>query len=300
MSILVVGSIALDTIEAPLGRIDDVPGGTAVYFSCAASLFSAVNIVAVVGADFNFNQIDFLKKRGVDFDGLHVEKGKTFRWGGKYHNDLNKRDTLFTELNVFENFNPEIPPKYKKSDYLFLANIDPRLQLQVLQQVCSPKLVILDTMNHWIANQRSALESVIPKCNIFIVNDEEAKELTGDLNVLSAGRKILKMGPQYIVIKKGEHGAILLSNGSRFTIPAFPLEKAVDPTGAGDSFAGGFIGYLASCKDHSFRSIKKALIYGNIIASFTVEDFSFKRLINLTLEEVNQRMALFKQITEWS
>jgi sugar/nucleoside kinase (ribokinase family) len=300
MSILVVGSIALDTIETPLGKIADTPGGTAIYFSCTASLFSAVNMVAVVGTDFDFAQINFLKKRGVDFEGLKVEKGKTFRWGGKYHTDLNIRDTLFTELNVFENFDPEIPSSYKESDYLFLANIDPKLQLKVLHQVDSAKLVVLDTMNHWIANQRLSLEEVIPQCHIIIVNDEEARELTGEMHILSAARKILKMGPQYVIIKKGEHGSILLSHDACFTTVAFLLDKVVDPTGAGDSFAGGFIGYLATCKDLSFNNIKKAIIYGNVVASFTVEDFSFKRLVNLTLDEVNKRVALFKQITQWS
>jgi sugar/nucleoside kinase (ribokinase family) len=299
MSVLVVGSVALDTIETPYGKINDTPGGTAIYFSCTASLFTAVNIVAVVGSDFDFNEIDFLKKRRVNFDGLQVKNGMTFRWGGRYHKDMNKRDTLFTKLNVFENFKPEIPENYKKSDYIFLANIDPRLQLEVLEQIRSPKLIILDTMNHWIDNNRSQLESVIRKCNIFILNDQEARELTGETNVLSASVKILKMGPEYLIIKKGEHGAIMLSNDSCFAIPAFPLKNVVDPTGAGDSFAGGFIGYLATCKNHSVNNIKKAIIYGNILASFTVEDFSFKKLINLTMEDVNKRVTLFREMTYW-
>jgi sugar/nucleoside kinase (ribokinase family) len=299
MSVLVVGSVALDTIETPYGKIENTPGGTAIYFSCTASLFTAVNIVAVVGSDFDFNQIDFLKKRRVNFDGLQVKNGITFRWGGRYHKDMNKRDTLFTRLNVFENFNPEIPENYKKSDYIFLANIDPRLQLEVLEQIRSPKLIILDTMNHWIDNNRSQLESVIRKCNIFILNDQEARELTGETNILSASVKILKMGPEYLIIKKGEHGAIMLSNDSCFAIPAFPLKNVVDPTGAGDSFAGGFIGYLAICKNHSVNNIKKAIIYGNILASFTVEDFSFKKLINLTMEDVNRRVSLFREMTFW-
>ena len=299
MSILVVGSIALDTIETPYGKTEDTPGGAAIYFSCAASLFSQVNIVGVVGTDFDFDQINFLKKRKTDFKGIHVQQGKTFRWGGRYHADPNKRDTLFTHLNVFENFKPEIPDIYKKNELVFLANIDPDLQLQVLKQIESPKLVVLDTMNLWIDIKKPVLEEAISKCNIFILNDEEARDLTGELNIISAGKKLLQMGPDCLIIKKGEHGAMVVNDNSYFVTPAYPLEKVVDPTGAGDSFAGGFLGYVSTCTEYSFTNIKKAVVFGNIIASYTVEEFSFKKLTDLTLEDINQRIEKFKEITNW-
>ena len=299
MSILVVGSIALDTIETPFGRMDETPGGAAIYFSCAASVFSPVNIVGVVGTDFDFDQINFLKSRNSDFRGIHIQDGKTFRWGGRYHKNPNKRDTLFTHLNVFENFRPEIPDIYKKNELVFLANIDPDLQLQVLRQIESPELIVLDTMNLWIDSKKQVLEEVIHRCNIFILNDEESKDLTGESNVLSAGKKLLQMGPEYLIIKKGEHGAMVINKESYFVTPAFPLENVVDPTGAGDSFAGGFLGYLSTCNDYSLANIKKAVVFGNIIASFTVEDFSFTKLKDLTIENINQRIEKFKAMTKW-
>ncbi len=238
MSLLVVGSIAYDTVETPYGKVDDSLGGSALYFSAAASLFCPVNVVGVVGSDFDASKISFLKKRGVNFDGLYMESGHTFRWGGRYYDDMNKRETLFTFLNVFERFQPRIPENYQKAKYVFLANIDPELQLEVLDQIKKPKLVALDTMNFWISGKRSELGKVLKRTDIIVLNDEEAKELTDEFNLIKAARRITELGPKSVIIKKGEHGAMLYHNGHFFFSPAFPLEKVVDPTGAGDSFAG--------------------------------------------------------------
>ena len=299
MSVLVVGSIAFDDVETPSGSVIDSPGGSGLYFSCAASFFTSINVVGVVGTDFDFSLTDFLKVRNVDLNGLYVEEGKTFRWGGKYHQDLNRRDTLFTDLNVFEKFNPTIPQEYRKSEYIFLANIDPEIQLQVLSQIEQPKLIILDTMNFWIDTKLKILKDVIKKCNVLILNDEEARELTGKTNLLQAGKEILKMGPDTIIIKKGEHGAVLMTQNSYFFAPAFPLDNVVDPTGAGDTFAGGFVGYVASQDDHSEKTLRKAVIYGSTIASFNVEDFSFNRLKELSKEEIEERIKDFEDITRY-
>jgi sugar/nucleoside kinase (ribokinase family) len=298
MSILVVGSIAYDTVETPYGSAQDSPGGSALYFSAAASLFSPVNVVGVVGSDFNASKISFLKKRGVNLDGLYVESGDTFRWGGRYHKDLNKRDTLFTYLNVFEDFQPVIPEQYKDSKYIFLANIAPDLQLQVLDQIHKPKLVILDTMNFWISGKRDMLEEVFKKSDIVILNDEEVREFTNEYNLLSAIEKIHKLGPKAIVIKKGEHGAILHYEDKFFFAPAYPLDKVVDPTGAGDSFAGGFVGYIAREDKINHNILRKAVIYGSSVASYNVEDFSFNALIDLDMEKIQQRFDEFKGMTQ--
>jgi len=299
MSVLVVGSIAYDTVKTPYGNADDSIGGSALYFSAAASLFGPVNVVGVVGSDFDASKISFLKKRGVNLDGLYVESGKTFRWGGRYHKDLNRRDTLFTYLNVFENFQPRIPDQYKKSEYVFLANIAPELQLQVLDQIHNPKLVVLDTMNFWISGKRQTLEEVVKRCNILILNDEETRELTYEPNLVIAAKKLLSMGPQILIIKKGEHGAVLVNNDKFFFAPAYPLDKVVDPTGAGDSFAGGFVGYLANQDELTDKIYRKALIYGSAIASFNVQDFSFNNLINLTKKDLEARFKEFKKLTSF-
>jgi sugar/nucleoside kinase (ribokinase family) len=297
MSILVVGSLAYDTIETPWGKMDDALGGSALYFSAAACHFSPVNVVGVVGSDFDTSKISFLKKRGVNFDGLYVESGETFRWGGRYHEDLNQRDTLFTYLNVFERFEPQIPVKYRKSEYVFLANIDPELQLQVLEQIDKPKLTVLDTMNFWISGKRKVLEEVIKKCNILIVNDQEARELTGKPNLIKAARLLTDKGPGTVIVKKGEHGCMMYHNENFFFAPAFPLEKVIDPTGAGDSFAGGFLGYVAGQNKLDDDNLRKGVTYGSIIASFSVEDFSFTRLEKLTQEELEDRVKRFRQLT---
>jgi len=300
MSVLVVGSIAFDTVETPYGNADDSLGGSALYFSSAASLFCPVNVVGVVGSDFDASKISFLKKRNVNFDGLYVESGDTFRWGGRYHKNLNKRDTLFTYLNVFESFQPKIPAQYRKADYVFLANIDPTLQLQVLEQIKKPKLVVLDTMNFWISGKRTMLEEVVKRCDILILNDEEARELSDEQNLNTAIKKVSKMGkPKTLIVKKGEHGAVLYHKNSFFFIPAYPLDKVVDPTGAGDSFAGGFLGYIAKTGNLRLSTLKKALVYGSAIASFNVEDFSFNRLKELTSEDLDTRYAEFKNMTRF-
>ncbi len=299
MSLLVVGSIAYDTVETPFGKVEDSLGGSALYFSAAASLFGPVNVVGVVGSDFDASKISFLKKRGVDLEGLYMESGKTFRWGGRYYEDMNKRETLFTYLNVFERFQPRIPEHYRQSEYVFLANIDPELQLQVLDQIEKPKLVVLDTMNFWISGKRSELEKVLKRCDIIILNDEEAREITSEANLIKATKRILDYGPKSVIVKKGEHGAMLYHNGHFFFAPAFPLEKVIDPTGAGDSFAGGFMGYIAKTDKTDFATLKKAVIYGSTIASFNVEDFSFNRLKMLTMEEIEERVKAFKELTSF-
>jgi len=297
MSVLVVGSVALDTIENRFGKVDDSPGGSALYFSSAASLFSSVNVVGVVGSDFDFSIIDFLKNRNVDINGIYVEDGKTFRWGGKYHFDINKRDTIFTDLNVFENFKPNIPEPYKNSEYVFLANIAPDLQLQVLDQINKPKLVVLDTMNFWISSQRDKVEEVIKRSDIIILNDEETREFTENPNLLEAGKEILNLGPKYLIIKKGEHGAVLLGKDSFFTVPAFPVDIVKDPTGAGDSFAGGFVGYLAKEQNLEQSTLRRAVVFGSVIASFSVEDFSFNKLKNLSANDLQHRFDKMKDMT---
>lgn len=299
MSILVVGSIAYDTVETPHGNVNNSLGGSSLYFSAAASLFGPVNVVGVVGSDFDASKISFLKKRNVNFDGLYVESGDTFRWGGRYNKDMNHRETLFTYLNVFENFQPIIPDQYKKTDYVFLANIDPTLQLQVLDQIQSPKLVVLDTMNFWISGKRRELEEVIQRSDILILNDEEARELTDEANLVLAAPKITAKGPKTLIIKKGEHGALMYHGQSFFFAPAFPLARVVDPTGAGDSFAGGFLGYVANKDSLDERVLRKGVIYGSAVAAFNVEDFSFKNLIGLDLQKLEDRVSRFKQLTEF-
>ena len=300
MSVLVVGSIAYDTVETPYGRKDDSMGGSALYFSAASSFFGPVNVVGVVGSDFDASKISFLKKRGVNFDGLYVESGKTFRWGGRYHENLNDRETLFTYLNVFENFKPVIPSKYRNAQYVFLANIDPELQLEVLDQMKKPKLVVLDTMNFWISGKRKALEEVVRRCDIVILNDEEVRELSDEPNLIKAARKVIEtFNVGTVIVKKGEHGAVLFHNGTYFFAPAYPLEKVVDPTGAGDSFAGGFVGYLASKNSVTEDTLRKAIIYGSAIASFNVQDFSFDHLRDLTLQEIEKRFKEFRSLTKF-
>lgn len=298
MSVLVVGSMALDTVETPFGKVDDALGGSATYFSAAASYFTGVNVVAVVGNDFPHDQIEFLKKRNVNFDGLVTKPGQTFRWGGKYDFDLNQRDTLFTHLNVFEEFDPDLPAHYKNTPYLFLANIHPDLQLKVLQKMKQPKLVVMDTMNFWIEGTPDSLKNVLKSVDILIINDSEVRQLSSDINLFSGASKIQKMGPKIMVIKKGEHGALLVEDGKYFWAPAFPLLTLEDPTGAGDTFAGGFVGYLAKADDYSHQSLRRAIIYGSTLASFCVEKFSLEKLKNLTLDEIEGRYQQFIDMTK--
>ncbi len=301
MSILVVGSVAFDTVETPFGTADDALGGAAIYFSAAASYFSQVNLVGVVGEDFDATQIKFLEGRSVDLRGLETKPGKTFRWGGVYRDDLNERETTFTHLNVFQEFKPTIPEAYRNSEYIFLANIAPELQLDVLNQVQSPKLVALDTMNFWIEGSLPALKEVLKKVDVLTINDSEAKLLTGESNQIKAARAIQAMGPKVLIIKKGEHGALLLFEDlSFFSAPAFPLESLYDPTGAGDTFAGGFMGYLAKCDDLSAESFKQALVAGSTMASFCVEKFSLERLKDLSAEEIRTRVQNFWKMTNFN
>jgi sugar/nucleoside kinase (ribokinase family) len=299
MEILVVGSIAFDTVKTPHGSVDNSPGGSALYFSNAASFFAPVNVVGVIGTDFDLDKINIGKDRPINFAGLYQEEGKTFRWGGRYYDDPNKRDTLFTHLNVFENFKPRIPADFCQSEVVFLANIDPVLQLEVLQQMKKPEIVVLDTMNFWISGRRSALDKVIAKSNIIILNDEEAQQLTGEMNLIQGGQKILQMGPEVVVIKKGEHGSIMISEDSYFVAPAYPVQKVIDPTGAGDTFAGGFVGYLAKNGNFNNENLRRAVIHGSVIASFNVEDFSFRRLAALRDEELNERLESIKNFVSF-
>lgn len=299
MSILVVGSVALDDVETPHGSVKNSLGGSALYFGAAAGMFTSVDLVGVVGEDFDLRAIEFLKNRGVDFRGLTVEPGETFRWGGRYHADINKRDTLYTYLNVFENFQPAIPEHYRSDPLVFLANIDPELQLQVLEQMVKPRLTLLDTMNFWIHGKKQPLLELIPRIDVLILNDEELQELTGIPHLYRAAEWLLQLGPQAVVVKKGEHGSVLIDREGNFTAPAYPVEKVVDPTGAGDSFAGGFLGYLATCAQIDDAAFRKAIVYGTVVASFTVEDFSFNRLKTITRDDLDQRLERVRAMTRF-
>jgi len=299
MSILVVGSIALDSISSPAGRVTDALGGSATYFSYAASFYAPVRLVGVVGEDFPAAHPRLLKKRGIDLAGLETQPGRTFRWKGSYCKDLNSAETLSTCLNVFERFKPKIPLRFAASPYIFLANIDPELQLEVLNQMRFPKLTACDTMNLWIKIKRAPLLKLLKKIDIFVLNDAEARQLTGIDNLIKAGRQILRMGPRICLIKKGEHGAILFSRNEIFAVPAYPLEQVFDPTGAGDTFAGGFFGYLAKNRGGlSHDTLKKAVINGTVMASFTVENFSLNRLTRLTPTALASRIKSYIRITQ--
>lgn len=300
MSLLVVGSMGLDTIETPFGRAEDVIGGTAIYCGVAASYFANVRLVGVVGEDFPAAEIAFLQSRNIDLAGLEIKPGKSFRWGGKYHLDLNSRDTLFTHLNVFETFQPVLPEKYRDTPFVFLGNIGPDLQLEVLNQVRNPQFVALDTMNYWIEGAPEALRRVLARIDVLLVNDSEARQLAGEPNLVKAARLIRKMGPKIIIIKKGEHGAIMASDGTFFWAPAFPLENAFDPTGAGDTFAGGFMGYVAKAGKLDDATLRQAVVYGSTFASFAVEKFSLDRIRDLKEEEVRARFAEFQSMTRFT
>ena len=297
MSILVVGSVGLDDVKTHVGKVENVLGGSAIYFSTAASFFyDSIRLVAVVGDDFPQEHLDFLEARGIGLEGLEqIEGGRTFRWGGDYTGDLNAATTLFTDLNVYGDFDPKLPEMYKDTPYVFLANINPELQLNVLRQATTPKLIVCDTMNLWINNSLDALMQTLGEVDILILNDGEARLLTGEDNLIRAGRQILTYGPDRVVIKKGEHGAITLTDSTFFAAPAYPLESVSDPTGAGDSFAGGFLGYLASVGETSEAMIRKAIIYGTVVASFNVEDFSLNRQRRLTRSEIEDR---YRQVYE--
>lgn len=297
--LLVVGSVALDSVRTPFGEVQEVLGGSASYFATAASYFTGVDLIAVVGHDFPDQHLKFLRSRGIDLTGLERRPGQTFRWKGEYSYQLNEARTLDTRLNVFETFRPVIPEAYRAPAMLFLGNIDPDLQLDVLQQVRRPALVACDTMNFWIERKPDALWRLLAHVDVMIVNDAEARALGGSPNLSQVARKILAGGPKYLVVKRGEYGVLMFNRTQTFGAPAFPLEQVLDPTGAGDTFAGGFLGYLAATGNLSEAALRQAIIFGSVMASFTVEAFSLDRLRALDYKEIEQRFRQFKQLTHF-
>ncbi len=300
MTVLVVGSIALDSVETPFGTVDDVLGGAGSYFSLAASTLTPVQLVGVVGSDLDERQLDMLRSHGVDLQGLQrIEHGKTFRWKGRYEYDMNVAQTLDTQLNVFGDFKPDLPEKYRQTEYVYLANITPSLQLGVLNQVHRPKFAGLDSMNFWIGNPdtKRDLTEVIKRVNAVFMNDGEIRQYTGKYNLFEAAREVLDLGPQVVLMKKGEHGAVAVSREGVFVAAAYPLETVKDPTGAGDSFAGGFMGHLAESGDTSWAGIKRAMIFGSVIASFAVETFGTDGLLNMTRTAIHDRYETLRTCT---
>ncbi len=297
MSVLVVGSIALDTVRTPFGFKREVLGGSAIYFSLAASFFTKVNVVAIVGTDFKTSHFDSLQERGIDCSGIERKKGKSFRWDGEYGPNLNIAITKKTSLNVFEHFDPVLPEKFKKSRSVFLANIDPELQIKVLRQMKEPRLVVCDTMNYWIEKKRKHVKELIKKVDVLLLNDGEARQLTGESNCVKAGRIIMKYGPSTVIVKRGEFGAMMFRDRSIFVLPALPLDRVVDPTGAGDSFAGGFVGFLSSRKLITDSSLKSAVAYGNVMASFAVQNFSIESFRTLTQNEIQERYRTLRALS---
>jgi sugar/nucleoside kinase (ribokinase family) len=297
--LLVVGSVALDTVKTPFGEVSEVLGGSATFFSTAASYFTSVDLIAVVGEDFPQQHLTFLKSRGIDLTGLERRPGATFRWKGEYTHQLNEARTLETKLNVFETFRPKIPESYRSPELLFLGNIDPELQFDVLQKLPRPPLVACDTMNFWINGKRDALWRVLEQVDILIVNDGEARTLGEDSNLVKVAQKVLARGPKHLIIKRGEYGVLMFTGKQVFGAPAFPLEDVRDPTGAGDSFAGGFLGYLAATGNRSVDAFKQAIIFGSVMASFAVESFSLDRLRILDYKEVQERFRDFKRLTHF-
>jgi sugar/nucleoside kinase (ribokinase family) len=298
--LLIVGSIALDSIKTPYGDRDEILGGSCSYASIAASLFCNVNMVGVVGKDFPQEAISLFKSKNINIDGIEFAEGKTFRWKGYYEYDMNQAHTLATHLNVFGDFSPKIPEHYRESEYVFLGNIHPSLQLDVLKQIKNPEFVVCDTMNLWIDSTREDLIKVIEQVDMLQLNEEEARQLCETPNLIIAAKRVLKMGPEYVIIKKGEHGALLFSkDGSCFICPAYPLETIKDPTGAGDSFAGGMMGVIACKNDTSFKTIKSAIVNGTITASFTVQDFSLDRILAITVDDLRRRFKDFEKFTKF-
>ena len=299
MSVLIVGSVALDTVKTPFGKVKNILGGSAVYSSVSARSFSPVDLVAVVGADFPKKHINFLKSKDINLQGLRIEKGKTFRWEGEYGWDFSDPRTIATHLNVFAKFNPQIPKSYQKSKYVFLANIDPQIQMNVLNQVKRPKIVACDTMNYWIENKRKDLLKLLKRVDIFLLNESEAKALTQQTNLIKAGKHSLKLGPSVVIIKKGEHGAMLFSKNHIFVAPAFLLESIVDPTGAGDTFAGGLMGYLAQQRQFTQAALRRAIVCGSVMATFTVENFSLRGLGSVSLKDIAKRLKAYRRYTSF-
>lgn len=297
MGIVVVGSVAFDSLETPFGKRNNVLGGSATYFSFSASFFADVKLTATVGSDFPEKYLRLFKRQGIDIKGLKKEKGKTFSWKGKYGYDLNTAQTVYTRLNVFEKFSPQLPPSYKKEKFIFLANIDPDLQESVLNQIRKPKLVACDTMNHWINDKRHSLVKLLKKVDVLLLNDAEARQLTEEVNLFKAIKWVFKRGPEIVIIKKGEHGVILATKQSLFCIPAYPLETVFDPTGAGDTFAGGFLGSLSRFNKLDNSALRRAVVYGTVMASFAVEDFGPERLISITRRDIEARYRMFRKLT---
>jgi len=298
MSLLTVGTVAFDDIQTPYGHAEKVIGGACTYISWAASYFTNdIRLTSIVGADFPTDEIKKLESRGVSMDGLKiVENGKTFFWAGKYHENMNKRDTLQTDLNVLDDFDPELPDSYKDSKYIMLGNLTPDIQLRVMEQLTDPKLIVLDTMNFWMDIAMDRLKEAISKVHVLTINDEEARQLSGEYSLVKAAEKIFQMGPKYLIIKKGEHGAMLMSKDRTFYCPALPLAEVKDPTGAGDTFAGGFMGYLAKTGDISFENMRTAVVYGSTMASFCVEEFSLDKLKTLDSPQILQRYNQFVEL----
>jgi len=299
MSVLVVGSVALDSVETPFGKADEVLGGSANYFAASASHQTKVQLVGVVGSDYPMEKLEPLKTRGIDFAGLERAEGESFRWRGRYRHDLNSAETLETRLGVFSHFKPKIPAQFRSAEYVFLANIDPRLQLDVLSQVEKPTLVACDTMNFWIESRRPDLLTLLGKVDLITLNDGEARQLTEQANLVQAAKWILARGPKTVLIKKGEHGAFMFTKNSVFFAPAYPLESVFDPTGAGDSFAGGFMGWLARTGDLSEANMRRAVVVGSAMGSFVVEGFSITRLLEITRKDIDSRVADFHRLVSF-
>ena len=300
MSLLVVGSVAFDAMESPYGKVDRAVGGAATYFAVAASFFTHVNLVGIVGQDFTEVDAQIFHGRAINLDGLERASGKTFFWAGRYSQNLNERVTLATELNVFAAFKPRLPEKYRHSEYVFLANIAPDLQRDVLYQVKKkPKLAAMDTMNYWIERTNAELRETLKHVDILMINDSETRELSNEHNLLRAAKHIFKMGPRILVVKRGEYGAMMVDKGGVFCVPAFPLEEPHDPTGAGDSFAGGFMGYLAGARERSDASLRRAMVYGSVLGSFAVEKFGLDRLRHLKQSEIHARARHFSKLTQF-
>ncbi len=299
MSILVVGTVAFDSIETPFGVAERILGGSASYFALAASFFTSVRIVGVIGEDFPDEHLELFRRRNIDTDGIKREKGDTFHWRGRYHEDINVRDTLELHLNVLAGFAPTLPERYRDAEYVFLGNIDPLIQIEVLNQIHHMKLVVCDTMDHWIRESADNLQKVLKRIEMLVINDSEARLLSGQSNIVRAARAILKMGPKVVLIKRGEYGVLQFSDSQVFATPAYPLEEVFDPTGAGDSFAGGFLGQLARSGDANQRGIRRAIVYGSVVASFAVEDFGVKRLTTASLPDIEERFERFVELTDF-
>jgi sugar/nucleoside kinase (ribokinase family) len=299
MSVLVVGTVAFDSIETPFGSAERILGGSASYFALGANYFAPVRVVGVIGQDFPQDYLDLFTQRGIDIAGIKKEKGDTFHWRGRYHEDINQRDTVELHLNVLAGFHPKLPERYRDAEYVFLGNIDPVMQMEVLNQIRRMKLVVCDTMDHWIRESAEELKKVLKRIEMLVINDSEARLLSGYDNIVKAARAILKMGPKIVLIKRGEYGVLQFSDSSVFATPAYPLEEVFDPTGAGDSFAGGLMGQLARSGDSGQGGLRRAIVYGSVVASFTVEDFGVKRISDVSLPQIEERYQRFVQLTDF-